>query len=96
MKQVEIIFNSAIEMELQACLKQKDITAFTKFEHVLGVGTHSEPHMGSHVWPGENNVLLIVSEDENVPKILECVGNLKKKKLKEGIKAFVLPIEEVI
>lgn len=96
MKQVEIIFNSAIEMELQACLNQKGITTFTKFEHVFGVGTHSEPHMGSHVWPGENSALVIVSEDENIPKILECVRNLKRKKLREGIKAFVLPIEEVV
>ena len=96
MKQVEIIYNEAIEMELQACLKHKGITTFTRLEHVSGVGTHSEPHMGSHVWPGENNLLFIVSDDENVPKILECVRNLKKKKLKEGIKAFVLPVEEIV
>ena len=96
MKQVEIVYNEAIEMELMNCLKRKEITTFTKFQHVLGVGTHSEPHMGSHVWPGENNALFIVSEDENIHKILECVRNLKKKKIKEGIKAFVLPVEESI
>jgi len=96
MKQVEIIYNEAIEMELLNCLKKKRITTFTKFQHVLGVGTHSDPHMGTHVWPGENNALFIVSEDENIPEILECVRNLKRKKLREGIKAFVLPVEEII
>ncbi|NOY76337.1 MAG: hypothetical protein GXO76_00570 [Calditrichaeota bacterium] len=96
MKQVEIIYNEAIEIELLTCLKKKGITTFTKFQHVLGVGTHSEPHMGTHVWPGENNALFIVSEDEKVPEILHCVRTLKKKKLKEGIKAFVLPVEESV
>lgn len=96
MKQVEIIYNEAIEMELQTCLKKKGITTFTKFEHVLGVGTHSEPHMGTHVWPGENCTMFIVTEDEKVPHILECVRQLKKKKLKEGIKAFVIPVEEIV
>ncbi len=96
MKQVQIVFNAAIELELMECLKTKGIHTFTKFPNIYGVGTHSEPHMGSHIWPGENHMLFIVTEDENVPAILDCVQKLKKKKQREGIKAFVLPVEEII
>jgi nitrogen regulatory protein PII len=96
MKQVQIVFNAAIEMELMTCLKQNGVHTYTKFPNIYGVGTHSEPHMGSHIWPGENHMLFIVTEDERVPDILACVRDLKKKKQREGIKAFVLPVEELV
>ncbi len=96
MKQVQIVFNVAIELELMDCLKAGGIHTFTKIPNIYGVGTHSEPHMGSHIWPGENHMLLIVTDEENVPTILECVRKLKKKKQREGIKAFILPVEEII
>ncbi|GBD94466.1 hypothetical protein BMS3Abin05_02075 [bacterium BMS3Abin05] len=96
MKEVQITYNEAINAELIACLTTHGISTYTKIPHVFGVGTHSDPHMGSHVWPGENNMLFIVAEDEAVAKIMDCVRQLKKKKLKEGIKAFLIPVEEVI
>ena len=96
MKQVQIVFNAAIEVELMQCLKKNGVHTYTKFPNIYGVGTHSEPHMGSHIWPGENHMLLIVTEDEQVPAILTCVRELKKRKQREGIKAFVLPVEEII
>ncbi len=96
MKQVQIVYNAAIELEVLDCLKSHAIQTFTKFPNIYGVGTHSEPHMGSHIWPGQNHMLLIVAPDDTVPTILDCVRKLKKKKQREGIKAFVLPVEEII
>jgi len=51
--------------------------------------------MGTHIWPGVNSLLAIVCEEENKDKILEEVQNLRSQFEREGIKAFVMPVEEI-
>jgi len=52
--------------------------------------------MGSStIWPGRNNILYIACEEKPAEHLLSCIKELRKKLGKEGIKAFVLPVEEV-
>ena len=95
MKMVMIIYNEAIDEEVMGSLQSCCIENFTKWQRVLGRGITSGSHLDSSVWPGANNVCMTVVDDKKVPTILAEVKNLRKKLGKEGIKAFVLPVEEM-
>ena len=95
MKMVLIIYNEAIDDEVMGTLETCCIDSFTKWQKVLGKGKISQPHLGSSIWPGANNVCMAAVEDSKVVPILAQVKSLRKTLGKEGIKAFVLPLEEV-
>ncbi len=94
MKMVMIIYNEAIDEEVLEFLQVCCIEHFTKWQKVLGKGQASEPHLDTNVWPGVNNVCMTVLEDKKVPAILSKVKELRARLGTEGIKAFVLPVEE--
>lgn len=95
MKLVIIAYNEAIDDEVMAVLAAGGIDSFTKWQKVLGKGKMSEPHLDSTTWPGANNVCMVIVDDKEVSPLLIQIKNLRKTLGKEGIKAFVLPVEEV-
>jgi nitrogen regulatory protein PII len=96
MKAILIICAPALENTVMDSLKKCGAKNYTKFPYLLGEGGHSEPHLDSHVWPGSNVGILVVTDEKILKKITEFIKGLKKKYLKEGVKAFVLPVEEEI
>ena len=96
MKLVIICYNVAIHEEALEILKEVGIQSYTKFEKVQGVGKLSGPHLGTHIWPAINSVMIIALEDEKKDKLIERIKELRKKLGKEGVKAFVLPVEEIV
>jgi len=70
------------------------VEGFTKWTKVYGKGRSSGPHLGTHVWPKANNVLAIVIEDEQAEKLLNGVRELRTRLSREGIKAFVVNVED--
>ncbi|MCD6093595.1 MAG: hypothetical protein J7J51_02225 [Candidatus Omnitrophica bacterium] len=95
MKLVIICYNVAIHEEALEILKEVGIQSYTRFEEVQGVGKLSGPHLGTHIWPAVNSVMIIALEDEKKDKLIERIKELRKKLGKEGVKAFVLPLEEI-
>ena len=96
MKMIMLMYNEAIDDEVMEALGACCLTSFTKWRKVLGKGQASEPHLDDNVWPGANNVCVTVVEDKAVAQILIRVKELRKTLGKEGVKAFVLPVEEVV
>ena len=96
MKALLIIFAPAIECEVMARLEDAGIKKFTKFPYLHGIGTNSEPHLDTQVWPGSNVALLIAIEGPARNKLIEILKVLKKKELQEGLKVFEIPAEEII
>lgn len=96
MKMVLVVYNMAIEAEVMDCLKRCGIESYTKLPRVQGVGKLSGPHMDSHIWPGANSQLEIACEEEAKDRILEEVRELKGTYAKVGIKAFVMPLDELV
>lgn len=94
MKMVMIVYNAAIDEEVMNCLEACSIDSFTKWQKVLGKGKLSSAHLDSSVWPGVNNVCMAVIDDNKVPVALDKIKALRLSLSKEGIKAFVLPVEE--
>lgn len=95
MKLVLIAYNEALNMEVLNVLEKNDLSCYTKWEKVYGSGENSEPHLGTHIWPKANDVMAVVMEDEKVPSFMKSIRELRERYPKQGIKAFVLPVEEV-
>ena len=95
MKMVFIMYNIAINDEVMEVLKGVGIKEYTRWEQAAGCGKTSGPHLGNHVWPAVNSVLAVAVEDNKKDKLMERIKELRQKLGKEGIKAFVLPVEEM-
>jgi hypothetical protein len=97
MKMVLISYYVGIEEELTEILSSLGIEGYTKWERVLGRGKAGGPHLGSHIWPKTNALLAVAIEDAQASLLMGKVQELKATPLgKEGIKAFLWPIEKVI
>jgi len=93
-KMVMVVYNEAIDMEVMEILKNCGLENYTKVASVYGRGTTSGTHLGNDIWPGRNNVLYIACAESQAKQILSCVRELRKKLGHEGIKAFLLPLED--
>ena len=95
MKLVLIAYNEAIDDEVMEQLNAVGIEGYTKWTEVLGKGQASGPHLLSHIWPKGNHALVVVTEDASAEKLLEAIRGIRKATAKEGVKAFLLPVEQV-
>ena len=95
MKMVMIAYNEAIDAEVMEVLANCGLQNYTKILATFGKGTTSGTHLGNDIWPGRNNILYIACEEKQIGQLLSLVRELREKIGREGIKAFVLPVEEV-
>lgn len=96
MKMLIIAYNEALDEEVMEALAACcSVVEFTKWTRVMGQGRHSEPHLMSHVWPKANNVLMCCVEDAKAARIMNQIRELRKSAEHQGIKAFLLPVEDV-
>lgn len=96
MKMLMIVHNSALKTNVMEILEKNNIKKYTQIDDVKGRGNSSEPHLGTHIWPGINSITFSVVEDEVCINLLSEFKKFKEKFKKEGVKIFVLPVEEEI
>lgn len=94
-KMVMIIYNEAIDMEVMEVLQKCTLKNYTKAVAVYGSGENSGIHRGDDIWPGRNNILYVACSEKESIQLISCVKDLRKVLGKEGIKAFVLPVEDL-
>jgi len=94
-KMVMITYNEAIDNEVMEVLANCGLENYTKVIGTFGRGSASGTHLGNDVWPGRNNILYIACEEKEAQEIISSIKKLRKTLGKEGIKAFILPVEEV-
>ncbi len=94
-KMAMVVYNEAIDAEVMEVLANCGLKNYTKIIGTFGRGNTSGTHLGSDIWPGRNNILYIACEEKEAKEILSCIKELRKKLGREGIKAFVLPVEEI-
>ena len=95
MKAVLIMYNAAIDAEVNDALKSLGVDCYSKFADTLGRGRTSEPHFGSDVWPAVNNSTFIVTDAGKAESVMGRVRQIREKLGSEGIKAFMWQIEDV-
>jgi len=95
MKMVMITYNEAVDVEVMEALNECGIKSYSKVVASFGKGLVSGTHMGDDIWPGRNNILYVVSEDAKAKELMSVVKKLREVLSKEGIKAFLLPVEDI-
>ncbi len=91
-----VVYSDAIDETIMTAFKEADVKGYTKWRETLGEGNETEPKLGTHYWPGRNNVLAVVLEDEKVSHVKDIIKELKTKYPKSGIKTFILQVEDTI
>lgn len=90
-----IVYSNAIDDEVVEIVK-KYAAGYTKFTDVQGEGVR-EPQLGTHVWPGLNNCMMIALEDAKIKKtIVMELSKLKVKFKGIGISIFIMPLKEIL
>lgn len=96
MKAMFIAYNQAYYMEIVDILENEGCRGYTMWEDVKGRGSvDGEPHSGSHAWPVMNNAILTFVEDDKVQPILARVREKDAETPELGLRAFVLPVENL-
>lgn len=95
MKLVLVAYNEAVDAELMQVCADAGAETYTKWTKVLGAGGASGPHLATHVWPKANNVLAACVEDDTADELMRGVRRLREEFRHEGVKAFVLPVDDV-
>jgi len=97
MKMLLAVYSEEIDDELMESLGHVGVECFTKWTRVLGRGKNNGPRLDNRYWPGINNVAMFVLPDEIIPKAMAVIKRLRQENLgHEGMKAFVLNVEEKI
>jgi len=96
MKMFVIIYCEAADEDLVAGLKETGIHGYTKMVEARGEGTETEPKLGTHCWPGKNNIMIMAVADEEVPGIKDRIRLLREEHPRAGIRSFLLPMEETL
>ncbi len=95
MKMVMIAYNEVMDMEVMEALESCAMKNYTKVTGAFGRGAASGAHLGNDIWPGRNNLLYVACEETQAEQLLMRIRELRKRLNKEGIKAFVMPVDDV-
>jgi len=100
MKLVLIIFNFIYDEPVRAMIERLRIPGFTEVPKVYGTG-ESGKRFGTHAFPGNDTMLLTVVPEEQLPALLDEIARFKRgladrSKRHGGLKAFVLPVEQMV
>ncbi len=95
MKMFLIIYCEASDEDVMAALKDAGVQGYTKMVEARGEGTETEPKLGTHFWPGKNNVLLMAVADEAIARLDARLRELKRENPRAGVRSFLLPMEEL-
>ena len=96
MKLLMAIYNVAIDEEVMEAMKEAGVECYTKWPRVQGCGKKTGPRLDSHIWPGANTVTMFVLKDDVAAKAMDAMRTLREKIGHEGVKAFILPVEDQI
>ena len=95
MKMFLIIYCEAADEDVMAALKEAGVRGYTKMVEAQGEGTETEPKLGTHFWPGSNNVLFMAVADDAIAHLDARLRELKREHPRAGVRSFLLPMEEL-
>ena len=95
LKMLMIIYNEALDNEVMEIMQDSLVKNYTKITKTFGRGESSGIHLGTDIWPGLNNIMYVACQEPQAKGILLRIKELKQNAGQEGIRVFVLPLEEV-
>ena len=100
MKLILIVFNFIYDEPIRAMIERLKFPGFTEVHGVFGTG-ESGKRFGTHAFPGHDTMLLTVVPEHQVAPLLDEIVQFKRgladrARRHGGIKAFVLPVEQMV
>ncbi len=89
-----LVYAEAADEVIIAAIKRAGISGYTKMIEARGEGTQSDPKLGTHIWPGKNNVLFFAIPDEELEHIRSGLRRMEQENPQEGIRCFIMPLDE--
>ena len=97
MKMIFISFKQSDENQIMQILKNLQIKSYTMWTDVLDKFDTSKLRLGNDIiGPGSNSVILISVDQEKSSSIIKRIKKLNETIKIGKIKAFVLPLEEIV
>ena len=97
MKAIFVAYNQAYNQEIVELFEQLGQRGYTVWSEIGGRGSvDGEPHLGNHAWPTQNHALLTVVDDALASKAMAALRETDGANPKLGLRAYVLPVEEVL
>jgi len=94
-KLVIIVYGSGLEPEVAEIVAASGATGYTRWERAAGAGRSGGPHLDTPVWPDYNHVTVVAADAAAAAGLLDGVRRLRAEEGARGVKAFVIPLEEV-
>ncbi|MCR5019315.1 MAG: hypothetical protein K6A64_11030 [Bacteroidales bacterium] len=97
MKALFIVYNQAYNQEIVEQLEKLGQRGYTVWQEIGGRGSvDGEPHLGSHAWPTQNHALLSVMDNDAAAKVMEKMREVDASNPALGLRAYALPVDEVL
>lgn len=99
MKMAFVVYNDYVNPQMMDMLKRLNIDYYTHWQHVLGKGRGTEPHIGMGTYASTNAVLMIAFEDEApLAALIAAItaANKVARRADECIRLFQLPLERLV
>ncbi len=96
MKMVIVVCPEGRHEAFRNLIEKHEIHAYTEMRDITGEGDTGKK-FGTVVWPGQSTIMLIVVSDDKKAEIEKAIKECQSKLYPaEGMRAFVLPVEEVL
>jgi hypothetical protein len=92
---VLVFYDRAFDENIMEALQEAGVKDFSKWQDTLGAGAH-EPHLGDQIWPGLNNTLAVVVEEERKEAVFRAVRMLQRDHPVIALRAFALPVLDTV
>jgi hypothetical protein len=92
---VFVFYDRAFDENIMEALAAIGVKDYSKWQDTLGAGTH-EPHLGDPVWPGLNHTLAVVVEEEKKEAVFRAVRALQHDYPVVALRAFALPVLDMV
>lgn len=96
MKMVMTICPETRREEIQNLIEKHEVHAYTEVLEVIGEGQTGK-HLGTRLWPGKSIIIFtVVSAGKKNDLVAELKAFHDRLYPGEGLKVFVLPVEEAV
>jgi len=78
-KELRVLFDGSLEEVILEELKNSDVIKYAIIPKLKVSWQKGIKHLNTHVWPGEDEVLLVIAEKERCYELVEKFASLKER-----------------
>lgn len=96
MKMIMVVCPEKRREDIRGLINKSEVHAYTEMDDVTGVGETGKK-LGTHAWPEKSLIIFTVVSDDKKDALMKALKDCEKTLFPgEGMRAFVMPVEESI